>query len=79
MYCLSPNARSFQVLHLILHQGYQRRDYNTNAFDCQRWNLECYAFAATRRHESQSVVSGADTTDNIQLNAAKGGIAEVLF
>lgn len=51
MYCLSPNARSFQVLHLILHQGYQRRDYNTNAFDCQRWNLECYAFAATRRHE----------------------------
>ena len=79
MYCLSPDASSFQVLHLVLHQGYKRRNDNTYSFDCQRRNLECNTLAATCGHKAQSVVSGADTADNVQLNAAKGGIAEVLF
>jgi hypothetical protein len=79
MYCFCLYAYGFQVLHLILHQSDKGRDNNTYTFERQSRNLKCYALASTSRHEPQSVVSGTDATDNVQLNAAKGGVAVVLL
>lgn len=79
MYCFCLYAYGFQMLHLVLHQSDKGRDDNTYAFNCQSRNLKCYALASTSRHEPQSVVSGTDATDNVQLNAAKGGVAVVLL
>ena len=75
----STDAPTAQVLHLVLHQGNERRDDNADTLLCQCRHLESDALAATSRHEAQRVVASPYTLDDFTLDAPKVIVAPVLL
>ena len=67
------------MLHLVLHQGYQRGDNDTGAFAAKRWHLKGDGLSASSRHQSQCIVSVAYRLDDFPLNTAKVIIAPILL
>ena len=49
------NAAALQVLHLIFHQGHQRRNHQHQAATHQRWQLITERFASARGQHRQAV------------------------
>ncbi len=72
-----PQVTPSQVLHLVLHQGDERCDDETEAAQCQCRHLEGDAFAAAGRHEAESVAAGRDAADDVELDAAEVVISPV--
>ena len=44
-------------VHLILHQGYQGRNHNSDTVHQQRRQLVAQRLTATRRHQDESVLT----------------------
>lgn len=78
IYCCCHYAASAQVVHLIFHQGDERRDDNTHSLSSKSRNLKGYRLAASGRHQSECVVSAADAFDNVALYSPEVGVAPVL-
>ena len=62
--------------HLIFHQGYQRRDDQTESFVCQRWYLVTQRLAATGGHQHKGISPSYQMADNLLLIALEGVITE---
>lgn len=60
-----------QILHLVLHQGDKRSDYNTYAIHGEGGNLEGYRLATASRHKSKRIFAACYAFDNFQLNTAE--------
>ena len=65
-------------VHLILHQGDERRDHDGRALHHKRRQLVAQTLAAARRHQHESVVAGEQVVDDGLLIAFEGVKAEVL-
>ena len=64
-----------QIVYLVFHQGYERRDDDAHAFHGESRHLECERFAAARRHQSQCVLAIGDAAYDVALYAAEIGVA----
>ena len=73
------DAASAQVVHLVFHQGDERRDDEAEPVHGQRGNLEGERFAAAGGHEGEGVSSGADGADDVFLQRSEGIVAPVLL
>ena len=58
-------------VHLILHQGYQGRDNNSDTVHQQRRQLVAQRLTATRRHQDESVLTIQQTLDDCFLITLK--------
>lgn len=67
-----------EMVYLVLHQGYERRDDETRPLHGHCRHLESDGFAATSRHQSQCVVTSTNGFDDITLNAAEVIVAPIL-
>ena len=60
-----------QVVHLILHQSYERRNHKADAVGNQCGHLKRNALPAARRHKPERVVPRRDALNYLSLNPAK--------
>ena len=60
-----------QAIHLIFHQGHQRRNNNSDAFQQQRRQLVTKRFSATGRHQDENILPGKDVRDHLLLWLSK--------
>ena len=72
-------AHAVDYIHLVLHQGYERRDHDGRALHDQRRQLVAQRFAATGRHQHKCVLTFQYVTDNGFLIAFELIKAEILF
>ncbi len=66
-----------EVLHLVFHQGDQRRHHQTQSFGDKGWYLKTETLTAARRHEGEGVLSPQYPLDDLGLYAAKVVVAVV--
>jgi len=71
------DALAEQMVDLVLHEGDERRDDDTDAVHGEGWHLERDGLATARRHQSKCVVTGTYRLDNLTLNAPEIIIAPV--
>ena len=74
---LDPDT--FQVVHLVFHQGDQWSYNNTNTVHEQSRHLERNRFATTCWHQSQCIVSLIDGLNNLFLKRSEGIVSPVLL
>ena len=65
--CRRRHSIGPQSLHLVFHQGYQRRYHDCRPFPHQRRNLITQALPATGRHEHHDIMSGQNIPDDVLL------------
>jgi hypothetical protein len=70
----NPGLR--QRLHLILHQGDERRDDDAEAGADERRDLVAQRLAAAGRHQGEGVIAGDDRGDDVGLVGAEIAVAE---
>ena len=68
-----------KIAYLVLHEGYERSDDETDSVHCQSGNLECDTLTASGRHQAQSVPAAADTLYDLLLYASETVVTPVLF
>ena len=73
------DASSSQALHLVLHECDEWGDDNADALHSHCGHLESDALPASRRHQSQGVVSRADAFYDFLLYASKAIVAPELL
>ncbi len=69
------DAELLHRLHLIAHQGDQRRDDDADAIAAERRDLKAQRFAGAGRKEHHGIAARHDLIDHLLLLAAKCGIA----
>ena len=65
--CRRRHSIGPQSLHLVFHQGYQRRYHDCRPFPHQRRNLITQALPTTGRHEHHDIMSGQNIPDDVLL------------
>ena len=68
-----------QVVHLVLHECYQRSDNDADTLHRQGRNLEGDRLSATGRHQSQRVVTSTDGLDDLPLNTTEVIVAPIFL
>ena len=68
-----------QVLHLVLHQGDQRSNHDSNSVLHHAWYLETHRLATSRRENGKNVTSFEGSVDDFLLFRTKTIIAPILF
>ena len=71
------DAAPAQVLHLVFHKGYERRDDDGHAFGHDGRHLERDALPSPRRHQPEGVMSRRDAAYDVGLDAAETVIPPV--
>jgi len=71
MYRGGYDAPAAQVVHLVFHQGNERRYHNAHTVHGDGRHLKRYRLAAAGRHKSQGVVTLGYACYYVVLNAAK--------
>ena len=66
-------------VHLILHQGYQRRDHYRGAFQHQCRKLIAQRLTATRGHQHEHIATRHKVVDHIVLTLLESVESEVIF
>src|ERR1700733_4056813 len=70
MDAFNSEAFLFQLLHLIVHQCYERTDHESSSTSCQSWQLVTKRLARAGRHDKQRVFSrGYCPTDGFLVGA----------
>ena len=69
---LRPNSERIQFVRLILHERYERRNDDRDAFSAHARNLVRQRFSSARRHEDHGVFTGHDGVDDFILPFAEG-------
>ena len=72
-------AHSVDYIHLVLHQGYERRDHDSRSFHDQGRKLVAQRFTATGRHQHKGVLTFQYVADNGFLIALELIKAEILL
>ena len=72
-------AEITHCVHLVLHQGNQRWNYNSSSFHNQRWQLVAKRLAATGWHKHKGVLLVYQVLDYLLLIAFKRIKTEMLF
>ena len=67
------------MLHLVDHQGDERRDDKAHAGHHHGRQLKSDALAAARGHEAERVVAAQNAANDVELNAAKIVVAPNFF
>ena len=65
-----------ELRHLILHEGNQRRDDDTDPWPAEGRNLVADRLPATGRHEDERIPRGNHMIDDLRLQATKTRVAE---
>ena len=73
---VGADAELAQRLHLVLHEGDERRDDDSGARPHQRGNLVAQRLAAAGRHQHKRVVARDDVRDDLLLLAPERVVAE---
>ena len=73
------HALAGEGLHLILHEGDERRDDHRPRGQRQRRHLETYRFPRAGGHDGQHVLSGQDRADDLLLHRAEAVVAEIFL
>ena len=68
-----------QLLHLVFHEGYQRRHHQAHPLAHQRWQLVAERLAATSRKQGQRVVALHHGFYDFLLQGAERIVAPMLF
>ena len=76
---IRAHAKLFQLIHLVLHQGNQRRNNDADAIAQQRGDLVTQGLATARGHQHQCVTAARHLADNLGLLAAKSGVTKSLI
>jgi hypothetical protein len=70
-----PHPERAQLLHLIAHQGDERRDHQRQPAIDERGKLIAQALARARGHDGQHILAGEDRREDFGLSRPEIGIA----
>ena len=74
----STHTVGAQGIHLVLHQGDERRDDNADPGPVQRRNLVAERLAAAGRHNDEGILAVDQAGNDLRLRMAEGMIAKYL-
>ena len=67
------------MVHLVLHECYQRGDDDADTLHRQGRNLKGDRLSATGRHQSKRVVTSTDGLDDLPLNTTEVIVAPIFL
>lgn len=73
------DMKATEVCHLVFHERDEWGDDDAYTLHCQCWNLERNRLSASRWHQSECVMTGTDTLDDVALYTPETVEAPVAF